>query len=378
VGDRVRISADLVQASTDKHLWSDTYERDAKDVFALQTEVARVIAQQVQVRLTPQEQAGFAAAITSARQINSGAQEAYLQGRFYWNKRTPDALKRALEFFERAEALEPGFALAFAGEADAYNLLAGTLEPTSVYPRAKAAARRALSIDPTLAEADTSLAFATFVFDRNWQEAEDGFKRALQHNPGYATAHHWYGIFLSARGRFSESEAEFVKAKALDPLSASIRTSFGNMLYMSRRYDEAIAELRSSLEIDPGAPATYFNLAYAYHQKGLLDQATSEAQRGLQVTNHRMLVAELARLAAQAGRRADALAAAKQVEAAGLPSNEIATIYSALGDNDRAFDYLERAAREHATGLLWAKVDPALDSLRDDPRFADLLRTLGL
>jgi tetratricopeptide (TPR) repeat protein len=374
----VRISADLVQASTDRHVWVQTYERDVRDMLALQNEVARAIAGELQVKLTPIEQAGFAFAATAARHVSPAAQEAYLQGRFYWNKRAPDALKRALEFFQKAEALDPDFALPYAGEADVYNLLAGTLEPASVYPLAKAAARRALSIDPGLAEADTSLAFATFVFDRNWPEAEAGFKRALQRNPGYATAHHWYGIYLSAMGRFAESEAEFVRAKALDPLSGSIRTSFGNMLYMARRYDEAIAELGSSLEIDPGAPATYFNLAFAYHQKGLLDQAANEAQRGLQVTRHRMLIAELGRLAAQAGRRAEALEALRQVIAAGLPPNEIATIYAALGDRDRAFEYLRRAEREHATGLLWAKVDPALDSLRDDARFANLLRTLGL
>jgi tetratricopeptide (TPR) repeat protein len=310
--------------------------------------------------------------------VSPAAQDAYLQGRFYWNKRTNESLQRALEFFQKAQAIDPTFALAYAGEADTYNLLPPSLGPTKAYPLAKSAAHRALQLDPALAEAHTSLAFASFFFDREFPEAEAGFKRALHYNPGYATAHHWYGIYLSSMGRFAESEAEFVRAKALDPLSSSIRTSFGNMLYMARRYDEAIGELQSSLELDPAVPSTYWNLVFVYHQKGSLAEAIAQAERAMRIAPHRMLVAELGRLAAESGRRADALKALAEVTAAGLSPNEIATLYASLGDRDRAFEFLQRAERERSTGLLAARVDPAFDSLRDDPRFERLLRRIGL
>jgi tetratricopeptide (TPR) repeat protein len=249
---------------------------------------------------------------------------------------------------------------------------------TVAYPLAKVAARRALQLDPALAEAHASLAFASFAFDRDWPQAESGFKRALQYNPGYATAHHWYGIYLSALGRFAESEAEFVRAKSLDPLSTSIRVSFGEMLYMARRYDEAIAELRPAHDLDPSAPGVYLFLARAYQQKGMLPEAVAEAQRGQRIAPQPILVAELARLAAAQGRRADALKALPDLISSPLSPIEIATVFAALGDADRAFEFLRRAERERSGALLWAKVDPALDSLRDDPRLAQLLRVLRL
>jgi tetratricopeptide (TPR) repeat protein len=233
-------------------------------------------------------------------------------------------------------------------------------------------------LDPALTEAHTSLAFAAFIFDRDFPQADAGFQRALQYNPGYATAHHWYGLYLSAMGQVAEAEHEFLRAKALDPLSASIQASFGNMLYMARRYDEAIAELRAALELDPAATAPYLTLAYAYHQKGMVTEAIAEAERGMRMAPHRMLAAELGRLAAESGRRGDAMKTIAEMKASGLSSNEMATLYAALGDREKAFESLRRAQEERLTGLLWARVDPALDSLRDDPRFEELLHTLHL
>ena len=378
-GSRVRISADLVQASTDKHLWAETYERDIKDLFALQSDVAQAIARQVQIKLTPQEQAGFAAAAAAPAQVNAAAQDAYLQGRFFWNKRTPEGHRRAVELFQRAEELQPNFALAYAGEADAYNLLSGPLGADVAFPRAKTAAERALQLDPALAEAHTSLAFVAFGYDRDWTRAEQGFQRALQLNPNYATGHHWYGIYLSAMGRFQEAEAQFVQAKALDPLAINIRVSLADMLCMARRYDEAIAELNAARDLDPSTQAVYLYLAHAYRQRGLVREALAETERGLRLGPLALLDAEKARLQALSGRRADALSTAAALEKEPRFSPfEMATVYATLGDADRAFAFLVRAERERTGALLWARVHPDLDPLRGDERYASLLRTLRL
>jgi TolB-like protein/tRNA A-37 threonylcarbamoyl transferase component Bud32 len=378
-GDRVRIAADLVQVSPERHVWVEKYERDVGDLLALENEVARTIADAVKVKLTPAEQAGFAMAATAARQVNPAAQEAYLQGRFFWNKRAPDQLRRALEFFQKAEALDPTFALAYSGEADAYSLLQGPLTAEVAFPRAKAAAQRALQLDPALGEAHASLAFVAFSYERDFKQAEQKFQQALQLNPGYATAHHWYGIYLSAMGRFRESEAEFVRAKSLDPLATTIRVSFGDMLYMSRRYDEAIAELRPVHDLDPSAQTVYLFLARVYRQKGLISEAVAEAEQGRRFGPLLNLDAELARLAALSGRREEVLKTLTVLESAPRFSPlEIATVYAALGDVDHEFEFLNRAERQRTPALLWAKVDPELDSARTDQRFSALLRTLGL
>jgi len=382
IGDRVRISADLVHVASDRHVWVQQYERDVRDVLALQNEVAATIAREVQVQLTPDEQAGFAIAVGST-QVNLAAQEAYLQGRYYWNKRTPEGLARALEYFRKSAEASPTFARAYAGQADAYNLLPDGMAPAVAYPLAKAAAARALALDPTLAEAHTSMAFATFIFDRDWTTTDAAFRRALQFNPGYATAHHWYGEYLSAMGRLDEAFAQFDEARALDPRSSGVLTSIGSTLYIGRRLDEAITQLRASLEVDPGNTTTYLYLALSYEQKGMLENATEEVRRGLRLNPlSTSLRAERGRLEAMSGRRAEALATARALVSPGTPKwrslHDAATVYIALGDYDRAFDLLNRAVREHTPGLLWAKLDPAFDPLRKDPRFARLLTDLRL
>ena len=377
-GDRMRISADLVQVSTDRHVWLESYERDVRDMLALENEVAHSIAEGIKVKLTPQEQAGFAVSAPGARQVSPAAQEAYLQGRFFWNKRPPDALRQALEQFQKAEAIEPTFALAYAGEADAYSLLSGPLTADVAFPRAKAAAQRAVQLDPALGEAYTSLAFIAFGYDRDWKQAEQRFQQAIRLNPGYATAHHWYGVFLSAMGRFQESEAEFLRAKSLDPLATNIRASFGDMLYMARRYDEAIAELRPAHDLDPSAQNPYRNLARVYLQKGMIREAEAEIAQGRRIGPYANLEVEFARLTAMKGQRTEALRTLSILESTGVSPFEIAPVYAALGDVDHAFELLRRAERERRGALLWAKVQPDLDSLRSDPRFNSLLQTLGL
>ena len=381
VGDRVRISADLVEVASDRHVWVDSYERDVRDILALQSEVARTIAGAVQIRLTPQEQAGFALA-ASAPQVNLAAQDAYLQGRYYWNKRTAEGLQRALEYFREAVRVDPAFAAAYAGQADSYNLLAGQqMAPAVAHPLAKAAANRALALDPTLGEAHASLAFATFIFDRDWASAEQAFQRALQHNPSYATAHHWYGEYLAAMGRFDAAFAQFDQASAIDPLSPAIQMSIGSTYWLQGRNDEAISRLRAILDHDPAVPSAYYYLAVCYERKGMLAEAAAQTQHGLDLApRHEFLLSESGRLAALGGRRSQALKTA--VDLAGKPGGggifAAAYVYAALGDGDRAFSALSRAQGERSPGLLWLNSDPLLASLRADPRFSALQRQLGL
>jgi TolB-like protein/Tfp pilus assembly protein PilF len=379
VGSRVQISADLVHVASDRHVWVESYDRDVKDLLALQTEVAQTIARAIQIQLTPVELAGFGA----VSQVSPAAEEAYLQGRYYWNKRTNEGYQKALDYFRQASSIDPSFARAYAGQADVYNLLPGRLAPATAYPLAKDAAHRALSLDPTLAEAHTSLAFATFIFDRDWTSAEAGFQRAVQYKPGYATAHHWYGDYLSAMGRHDEAIYELQTAKSLDPLSSAIRGSLGDAFYMARRSDEAIAEYQNALDIDAGNPSLYLYMALTYATIGRLNEANEVVEQGIARAgaSPTMRLAG-ASIAALRGDRAGATRTVEEIAARGreiyVLGNLFAYVYICLGDVDRALLWLERGEQAGAPGILWANVEPTFDSVRGDQRFVELLRRLRL
>jgi eukaryotic-like serine/threonine-protein kinase len=378
-GDRVRISADLVHVATDRHVWVDNYDRDVRDLLSLQAEVAQSVAREIQVELTPQERAGFG----SIQSANAAVQDAYLQGRYYWNKGTDEGYEKALDYFRQAAALDSTFARAYAGQADVYNMLPRRMSPFTAYPLAKDAANRALAIDPTLADAHTSIAFATFIFDRDWKTAETAFVRALQLNPNYSTAHMWYGDFLVAMGRFPEAERHYQTAEQLDPLAPRIRATHGDAFYFQRRYDEAIRQFRTSLNVGDGDPAAFINLTASYALKGMFTEAGSalaewRANRGATLNQRAMSGLVLAM-------KGDRAAATKVMEdlvstgsAIDVSANLMAAPYIYLGRRDRAFELLDRAERARAPGLLWANVDPMFDPLRSDPRFTDLLRRLHL
>jgi eukaryotic-like serine/threonine-protein kinase len=379
VGDRVRISADLVHVATDRHVWVENYDRDVRDILALQSEVAGTIARAIQVQLTPVELAGFA----SIPQVSPSAQEAYLQGRYYWNKRTDEGYQKALDYFRQAAAIDSSFARAYAGQADVYNLLPARIAPATAYPLAKDASRRALALDPTLAEAHTSLAFAAFIFDRDWTTAEAGFKRALQFNPGYATAHHWFGEYLVAMSRFDEAITELQTAKSLDPLSSAISGSLADAFYMARRPDEAIPAYDAALEVDRDNPSLYLYMALAHASNGQLAEANAVIERGLARLGPRVALRLVgAAIAAQRGDRATAMRVANEMTARGPEIDAlgdlIAYVYVCLGDTDRAFAWLSRAEQARAPGLITANVEPIFDRLRNDARFDDLLRRLRL
>ena len=378
-GDRVRVSADLVHVPTERHVWVDSFDGNLGDLLALQADVAQRIAREIQIQLTPQEQAGFG----FVRPANAAAEEAYLQGRYYWNKRTDDGFQKALDYFRRAASIDPSFARAYAGQADVYILAPGRMSPLTAYPLAKDAANHALALDPTLAEAHTSLAFASFIFDRDWATAEAGFKRAIAFNPGYATAHQWYGEFLSAMGRSDEALAQLELAASLDPLSATLRSAVGDALYMAHRFDEAIANFGAGLKIGQSDSSTYIDLSLAYAKQRRFDEADAVLSSwSAQVGSSSSQKAVAAAVSAMRGDSANALRAADELVSHGRDIDTIVDLaaypYIYLGHYDRAFQLLARAEQAMAPGLLWAKVDPVFDPLRGDARFDALLARLHL
>ncbi len=380
-GDRVRISAQLIEARSDRNLWAKSYERDVVDVLALQAEVARAIAEEIRVQLTPREQARLA----GARPVDPRAYDAYLRGRFHWNKRTVAAVQTSVELFQQAIEADPTYALPYAGLADAYNILGdlNVLRPAEAGAQAKAAVTRALELDSQIAEAYTSLAFLRFFFEWDWSGAEQAFEQAIALNPSYATAHQWYAEYLASQGRFDEAVAEARRGRALDPLALVIATSLADVHFFARQYDEAIAILRDTAALDPAFIAAHTDLGRAYTQKGRFDEAIAEFELAARPGQGNPNASPgLAYACAVAGRRDEATRTLEALLArratAIVSAHAIAVIHMALGDKEQAFEWLERAYQEHDRALVWLKVHPRLDPLRSDQRFDDLLRRMGL
>jgi len=348
--------------------------------------VAQAMAIGIQVQLTPQEKASFGA----VQAVNPAAAEAYLRGRYEWNKRTNDSLQQALVYFQQAATIDPTFAKAYAGQADVYNMLPSSLKvsdsqssPLVMYPLAKATATKALGIDSTLAEAHASLGYARWFSDRDSAGAENSFQRAIQLNPGYATAHQWYADYLLAVNRVDDSLREIGTAKTLDPLSNPVRVIRAAVLYSARRYDEVIAQANEAIQAEPINAAAFYYRAAAYEQKGLLPEAENAIRRAMELApRDAFYLQELGRVAAKKGDKAEAERIIRDLAAPGRPAGTtagaIGFVYAALSDRDRAFTFLAQAEREHWPALLWARTLPELDPLRNDPRFADLLRALNL
>ena len=380
-GDQVRITVQLIEASTDRHLWSRSYEGGLRDTLALQSRVAGAIADQIRINLTPQEQA----ALKNVRVVNPAAYESYLKGRYFWNKRTADGLKVALAYFNQAIEEDPTYAQAYSGLADTYALLGdwqyAVMLPTEALPKAKAAAMKALELDNNLSEAHTSLAFCLDGFDWNFEAAGKEFQRAIELNPGYATAHHWYAWHLSLVGRNSEAIAEMRKAENLDPLSLIINADFAELLLIAHSPDESIQRSRKTIQMDAGFGLAHNQLAQAYLEKHMTAEAIAELQKAIQLTGGSpTCTANLARAYAASGKHTEAVGLLddlKKHSNPGYPHNsEIATIYAALGNKDQALSWLEKGYDERFNpGVV---LRPGFDPLRSDPRFKDLLRRIGL
>ncbi len=376
----VRITVQLVETATDRHLWAETYERDLRDAVDLQSEVAASIATGIRTKVTPEEHARLA----GNHRVTPEAYEAYLKGRFFWNKRTGAGLKRAIEYFQSAIAKDPGYALAYAALADSYEISGPHDFPAmkDTYLKAKAAAAKALELDSSLGEAHTVLADLSYGLDRDWRGAEREFKRALELSPGYATAHQRYSTFLSKMVRSEESLAQIRRAQALDPLSPAINGGVGSRLLWARRYDEAIDQLQKSLEMDPGLGLAHMYLGWAYEAKGNPEKAIDEFRKATSSDGGTLELASLGHAYALAGHIPQAKSILKDLQKRStstyVPPYEIAIVYAGLGDRNHAFEWLAKSCKSEDMEFVSLKVDPELDGLRSDPRFQDLLRCAGL
>jgi TolB-like protein/DNA-binding winged helix-turn-helix (wHTH) protein/tetratricopeptide (TPR) repeat protein len=382
-GERVRITAQLIQVKDQTHLWAKEYDRDLKDILGLESEVAGEVAREIRLRLTPVE----SARLTKAHSVDPDAYEFYLKGRYFWNKRNEAAYVKAIDYFNQAIARDPQYARAYSGLADAYALLGSwpnaEMPRRMAMPRAKEAALTALKLDDSLAEAHASLAFVEMHYEWNWKESEREFQRAIELNPNYATAHQWFAYWLMAQGRPEESIAENELARKADPLSIIIRTDAADLLCAAGRFDEAIQKAREAMDLDPDFRLGHYFLGLAYSGKQMYPEALAEYQAGITLDSKdewslsglgwvyalmqdRMKAEEIIRRLRQDARERPDLAL------------EIAIIYSALGEKNEAFAWLEKAYQDRDGGLMLVNSYWYFAAIRSDPRFAQFVRKIGL
>jgi TolB-like protein/Flp pilus assembly protein TadD len=373
VNDQVRVNVQLIKAANEAHLWAEIYDRKLTDIFAVESEIAKSIADTLQARLTGAEQHAIATRPTE----NAEAHQLYLKGRFFWNKRTGNDLRKSIEYFEQAIAVDPNYALGYAGVADAYVFLPGYTAgaPRDCYPKAMAAAKKTLELDETLAEAHTTLALALWYYDFDFTQAIREFQRAIELNPNYATGHQQYGNnTLSALGRFDDAITEGKRAVELDPLSLAINADLGMNYYYARRYDEAIAQLRKTLEMDPGYYYAHVNLGQVFAGKRAFDEAISEYQKARALNDDPFVLGLLGHAYASAGNKSEALKILEQLKEASkqryVSLYSFAMVYLALGDKQEALRWLEQSYQDRAgADIGWIRVDSLVDPLRGDPRF---------
>src|SRR6266849_5871396 len=386
-GERVRITTQLVDTSSDRHLWAETYERDLRDVLRLQDELALTIAKQVQVKVSADEQTRLATAYS----VDTEALEAYLQGREEWNNWTEESSKKSIKYFEQAVDKNPGYAPAWAGISDAYMLLHvfGARSQTfssrqEAFQKAKTAALKALELDPSLSEAHVSVASALLF---QWADAEKELQRAIALNPSNAMAHQWYGYLLSALGRFDEAIAEMKRALELDPLSSNKQNSLAATFYRAGRYDEAHEHFREVPEADVNSAYRHHRMAAIYERKGMQKEAVTEIVTALRIKHQNELAAAVQSKFVSSGYSSaketflwgDLQENQRQAKDGLLPlAVTIAGDYALLGQTKKAFEWLEKAFREREHGLMYLKVDDRFEALRSDPRFQSLVHLIGL
>ena len=385
-GDELSISAELVDANEDKQLWGEQYSRKLADVASVQQEIASAISGNLRLRLSSEDKTRLA----KASATNPEAYQLYLKGRYVANQSTADGLNKSIEYFQQAIDKDPGYAMAYVGLADSYNTLGGGLNyvsPRETIPKAKAAAMKALELDNTVGEAHAALGFAEWFYDWDWPTAEREFKAAIELNPNSAVSHFRYSECLLTRTQFDEGISEIKRAQELDPVSTQTMGGLGHAYLVMRRYDESIPHFQKALDLYPSAAFIRAQLAWAYAMKGMYPQALAEygkiAEPDKAVAAENQLVADgLGWVYAVSGRRADALKIAKGVEElsshAYVDFYQLATIYAGLGEKDEAFRMLEKGYEERSAGMLYLAIDPFWDGMRSDPRYADLLRRIGL
>ena len=381
-GNRLRITAQLINVADGYHLWSERYDRDIEDVFAIQDEISLAIVDNLRLRLLKNEKANLLKRYTD----NLEAYQLYLKGRYFWNKRFEIGLKKGLEYFQQAIERDPGYTLAYSGLTDCYNLLSwyGDFPQRESYQKAKEAALKALEIDDMLSEAHASMAFNKMLYEWDWESAEKEFKRAIELNPKYSTAHHWYAFYLFFRVRFDEAIAEMEKALELDPFSLIINCDFGWVLYYARQYDQSIEALQKTLEMDPNFVSAHSFLGRVYLQKSMYKEALSEFQKEKDPSRGWMQNVET--LIGIAHMRMNKKKMAQQIlddmiertKQEYVSPYHIALLCTTLGENDFGFEWLDKAYKERDHWLLYLNAEPMFDSVRDDSRFTKLLKKIGL
>ena len=376
-----QVNVQLIEARTDRNIWSNSYDRDLRDILALQSELARAIAREIKIVVTPAEQAR----LSLTRQVNPEAYQLVLRARSLWNKRSEGDLMRAKELFEQAIETDPTYALAHAGLADAFNMLASYyfIQPSEAYPKAREAALQALELDENLAEAYTSVAWVKYRYERDWFGAETDYNWAIGLNPSYATAHQWYGALLRDMGRFDEALAQLERARELNPFSLSINTSIAYLYYFARQYDQAIADGQKALQLDPDFHWAHDVIALAYLQKGEFEEALAAFQKATALSESSVdYKCHLAQAYAQASMTEEAQNLLKglleEEETNHVPLHEISLLYKALGQEDLALFFLERASDEQSFIVNTSNRDPRWDEFREDPLFAEILEKIGV
>jgi adenylate cyclase len=382
VGDRLRITAQLINVEDGFHLWSERYDREMADVFAIQDEITLAIVAKLKLELLGKEEI----ILSEPHQADLEAYNLYLKGRYYWSQR-PQGISKAIEYFEQALEKDPNYALALAGLADCYVTLGGwengTVPSSEAMPKGNAAASRALELDSTLADAYSSLAYSTTHYDWNWPLAETRFRRAFELNPNYAIGHHWYSHYLTAMGRVEESLAESRRCLELDPLDLVINIHLAWHYQFARQYDEAVEQCWKTAELYPNSFWPSFFFALAYEQQGKLEEAALDLRKAVKMAgNVTFPTAALGHLYAVTGKKVQAQALVsdllEQSRKRYVPAYDIAVIYTGLGQKDQAFEWLDKAYQERSGWLAYLKVEPRLDNLRSDSRFTDLLKRVGL
>src|SRR6266478_2240167 len=378
-GERLRISAQLVHAPTDTHLWAESYDRDLRDVLALQSEVAQAIAREVQVKLTPLDQARF----TQVHPVDPEAYDAYLRGRYHWNRRSGEELRHAVRHFEQAIAKDPAYAAAYAGLADCLSGLgwSGLVAPDEGCGRARRLAQEALEIDRSSGEAHASLAFATMGYDYDFMSAERDFERSIELNPRYATAHQWFGFYLAMMGRYEEGYTELKRAIRLDPHPIMNQT-LGFVFFFTRRYDQAIEQFKKALELDPSFAQAQSVLGLTYVYKSMPEAAIAASRKAVEMSQGATYyLAILGVVYAEAGYWDEAQKILEQLQELStqryVTPYLVARIYAALDKKDEALRWLETAYGERAVFMILLRTDLRFDELRSDPRFQDLLRRMN-
>ncbi len=380
-GEAIAIQADLVDTESGAQLWGDHYDRRLADILTLQEQIAKEISEKLRLRLTGEQKQRLEKRYTG----NTEAYQLFLKGRYAWEKRTESGLKQSLEYFQKSIDADPSYALAYAGLADGYAVLPSysVLSPADSFPRARAAARKALEIDDGLAQAHATLAIALTDYDHDWAAAESEYKRSIELDPNYPTAHHWYGLMLMTLGRFDEAETEMRRARELDPFSGVIQSNTCRLFILARQYDRAVEEGRKAVERNPDFFVAHNFLALAYAAKGMTREAIAEFEKTTSLAGASPLgMMDLGRARALAGRRSEALQIIDDLKTLAksryVSPAYIAWVFAFLRDKDQAFAWFEKAADDRAFDVLFLKFDPAADTLREDPRFTELLPKLGM